>query len=141
MWLLKDFQQWRHRKGVSPVWVIRWCFSPIGTLNGVSHSGQILVNRTVTRWSAGVKLDFTGLYSQNAVCFYDLHPSRGCYCVLPVLRAALAVYEVAQAVEHDLVPPAELAVALAARDLPGGRRPVPVHAPHLQYSEEGLEKF
>ena len=31
MWELKDFQQWRQRKGVSPVWLIRWCFSPIGT--------------------------------------------------------------------------------------------------------------
>ena len=28
---LKLFQQWRQRNGVSPVWFIRWCFSPIGT--------------------------------------------------------------------------------------------------------------
>ena len=42
MWDAKERQQWRQRKGSSPVWVNRWCFRPIGTLNTVSHSGQTL---------------------------------------------------------------------------------------------------
>ncbi len=35
-----DRQQWRQRKGSSPVCVRRWCFRPMGTLKTVSHSGQ-----------------------------------------------------------------------------------------------------
>ena len=43
---LKDLQQWRQRKGSSPVCKSRWCFKPIGTLKTVSHSGQTYKKHT-----------------------------------------------------------------------------------------------
>ena len=44
-----------------------------------------------------------------------------------VLSAALGVHEMTETVEHDLVPPAKLPVALTTADLPSGGSFIPVH--------------